>query len=365
MAKSLREELSSMKRKIRCIQCNENNSGGGDTFTGIETTDTATIDFTGNGTISSPLQATVSVVSATQSGIVDNTSLQELGGVDKLINGLRVGRGNNNDVDSVAFGLDTLKVSLPSGLYNSAIGSNVLSKNTSGYRNTGIGCYSLVENTTGVYNSALGINTLQKNTTGSRNIGVGTSLSCNTTGQRNTGIGFNAGYANVTGSFNTYIGNSAGYDNGRGNYNVAIGYQTLSISNSEYLSAGSTQNLNRNIFIGSTIQGAVGLNDTLAIDNKGATVTNAVNALIYGGFSVANRFVKINGEFSVNSANLATADATYTKNIVAKADGSFGWEDRGKVIDTRDNSSKSFWTGSQAQYNAIATKDSKTIYVIL
>lgn len=36
-----------------------------------------------------------------------------------------------------------------------------------------------------------------------------------------------------------------------------------------------------------------------------------------------------------------------------------------KVLDTRDDSSKTFWTGSQAQYDMIVTKDPDTIYIIL
>ena len=269
--------------------------------------------------------AQVIPVSNTESGIVNNETLQELGGADKLINGLRVGRGLVNDKDSVAFGLDTLKYSAGAGLYNTAVGSSVLMTNTTGNRNSGFGCYALNLNTTGAYNAAVGTSSLENNTTGHRNIALGTSLYWNSTGFRNTGIGFNAGYGNTTGQYNTYIGNQSGYNNGIGSYNVALGNASMIITGTG--NSGGTANMNNNVFIGSNVRIADGVNDTLAIDNKGAVITSAENALIYGGFSVANRFVKINGTFSTNPANTPNADGdgTFTKKVVAKPDGTFGF----------------------------------------
>ncbi len=264
-------------------------------------------------------------VSATESGIVNNEPLQELGGADKLINGLKIGRGLLNDSDSVAFGLDTLNNSSGAGLYNSAVGSSVLKINTTGNKNSGFGCYALNLNTTGAYNAAIGASTLENNTTGHRNIGVGTSLYWNSTGFRNTGVGFNAGYGNTTGQYNTYIGNQSGYNNGTGNYNVALGNASMIITGNG--SNAGTADMNNNVFIGSNLKIDDGVNDTLAIDNKGATVTQAANALIYGGFAVANRFVKINGALSTNPANTPNADGdtAFTKRVVAKTDGTFGF----------------------------------------
>lgn len=271
--------------------------------------------------------------SSTQSGIVDNVPLQELGGVDKAINEVRIGKGAGNSLaireDSTIIGKNALS-SNTMGTNNTATGIEALKVNTTGSFNAGFGDYVLWKNTTGIWNTALGSASLLYNTTGQRNVAVGTALYWNETGNRNTGIGVNAGYANVKGSNNTYIGNVAAYDNGLGNYNVAIGNGAMAIATGGYLSAGSSQNLNRNVFIGSLIQGSADLNDTLAIDNKGATATAASNALLYGGFSLANRFLKINGSFSTNPSYMPNAqgDATYTKNIVAKADGAFGWEDK-------------------------------------
>lgn len=267
-------------------------------------------------------------VSATESGIVNNEPLQELGGVDKTINKVRIGKGSGNTTviigDSTSVG-DSALSSNTTGTNNTAIGMHVLRANTSGSFNTGLGDYALYSNATGVWNSALGSSALLNNTSGQRNVATGSALYWNTVGNRNTGIGFNAGFGNSTGQNNTYIGNQSGYNNGTGNYNVALGNASMIITGSG--SNAGTANMNNNVFIGSNLKIDDGVNDTLAIDNKGATVTQATNALIYGGFALANRFVKINGALSTNPANTPNADGdtAFTKKVVAKADGTFGF----------------------------------------
>lgn len=270
-------------------------------------------------------------VSATQVGIVNNTPLQELGGVDKTINSVRVGRGagtgTSND-SSVVLGENSLGVNT-TGVNNTAISYGVLRVNTTGRSNIGVGTYSLYNNTTGQYNVAIGDSALWQNTTGVRNTAINSgALNANTTGQLNSAVGVNAGYSNVSGSYNTFLGNASAYNNGIGSHNIAIGYFSLNSAGGGGGAATPTYNQNRNIFIGCKLIAGASVNDTLAIDNKGDTNTNATDALIYGGFSVANRFVKINGTLSINSANLVNDDPTYTKAIVAKPDGTLGWQDK-------------------------------------
>lgn len=349
-------------------------TGGGG---GIQSVQAGTNVTVNNTDPSNPIvSASIQPVSATQSGIVNNISLQELGGVDKTINGVRVGRGAGNKENNLVISRNGLQ-SNTTGAYNVAIGNGdgtnegVLQLNTTGKNNTGVGSdsltmnttgsnndafgagslfyntvgtynsaignYSLFNNTSGQWNTAMGASALNKNTTGQRNVAVSAGLFWNTSGSHNTALGMAAGYAGSTGSYNTYVGRAAGYDNGLGSYNVGVGALALIINGGGYSSGGSTVNMNRNVFVGSNLRGTSTMNDTLVIDNKGATITDAANALLYGGFSVANRFLKINGIFSVNPTYLNTADATYTKNIVAKADGTFGWEDKqlvGTTVDT-------------------------------
>lgn len=144
-------------------------------------------------------------VSATTAGIVDNSSLQELGGVDKLINGIRVGKGSG-DVAT-----------------NTVVGRSALLTNTTGAYNTAIGRNSLYYNTGGSYNSAMGFNSLAFNTTGSRNTAIGTyALNSLTTASFNTALGYNTGGAITTGGNNILLGFQAGRAITTGTNNLLI-----------------------------------------------------------------------------------------------------------------------------------------------
>ena len=76
MAKSLREELSSMKRKIRCIQCNENDSGGG--IQSIQEGENIAVDST------DPLNPIVSATGGLSNYTLPVASGTVLGGVKEV-----------------------------------------------------------------------------------------------------------------------------------------------------------------------------------------------------------------------------------------------------------------------------------------
>lgn len=240
-------------------------------------------------------------VSATQSGIVNNVYLQELGGVDKLINGIRIGRGNNNIYGNVAFGKDTLS-SITTGEYNLCIGDGAGDKITTGFQNTyignnsgmssvnsqyntaigqssmsgitnsigrsvaigvysmyeatgtdknvAIGVYSLRRCTTGFSNVGIGYDTLQSLTSGNGNVAVGQySAGLLTTGQNNNCIGKFAGDYLTTGSYNTIIGSSG---IGSGSNNIVIGRSTGLTTGSNNVvigNPGTVSNIDNAIYI--------------------------------------------------------------------------------------------------------------------
>ncbi|MBF4484373.1 pyocin knob domain-containing protein [Flavobacterium sp. CSZ] len=172
--------------------------------------------------------ATDQVVSATQSGIVDNTPLQELGGEDKLINGIRVGAGNLQVVTNTVFGNNSLGSTITGGTNNTAIGRSVMPLATSAPANTGIGSFALNALTTGSSNVGIGASSLRTITTGSFNMGVGNSaLGKLTTQSFNTAVGANAG-GSVTGGKNTsigYLANGSTSETATGEFNISLGYQ--------------------------------------------------------------------------------------------------------------------------------------------
>jgi hypothetical protein len=189
-------------------------------------------------------------VSATQSGIVNNTTLQELGGTDKLINGIRVGQGAGTGVSNTTLGTNVLSVNT-TGSNNTGVGFGVLEFNTKGESNTGLGGSALHANTTGSYNDAFGGSALGNNTTGEANTAVGGyALSENLTSSYNVAIGTNAlstmksglGQSTAIGSFcmsdatstdkNAAIGTYALRYNTSGYSNTAIGHTALGLNTS-------------------------------------------------------------------------------------------------------------------------------------
>ena len=110
------------------------------------------------------------------------------------------------------------------GFGNGAIGFFALYFNTTGWANVAIGDDALLLNTAGVPNTATGVYALNYNTIGIYNTAFGQdALFINTTGNDNTAIGHGALSTNTTGSFNITVGSEAGYKLTTGNYNIDIG----------------------------------------------------------------------------------------------------------------------------------------------
>lgn len=286
-----------------------------------------------DGSVSSAM----SEVSGTASGIVNNTSLQELGGVDKTINGVRIGKGNNNFENNLVIGRNGL-ASITTGQYNVAIGngdgvsegglqftttgsdntmvgSDAGVENTTGNGNTGIGSGALFKNTSGTYNTAVGASTLGKTTTATANTAMGyvaayslnggnnntaigyTSQVYNVGGSNNTTMGSGAGYY-ITGSGNTSIGFASQQFNATGNYNTSLGYQA----------GGSITNGSGNIMIGTQT----------SVNNGGFTGSN--NLIICPSYGALNATGITTGSGNVVLGKASGLSASLTNNIIL-ADG--------------------------------------------
>lgn len=132
-------------------------------------------------------------------------------GSDVNLNGITVGKGNNN--------IQT----------NTTVGYNTLSVNTTGFENTALGVSALNKNTTGTFNTAIGSYTLYKVTTGTNNVAIGSAAQNNSNGSDNNTIGTDGLYLNVTGNGNNSIGTNTMYNNTSGSYNTAMGDFLLTI----------------------------------------------------------------------------------------------------------------------------------------
>ena len=145
---------------------------------------------------------------------------------DASISGLTVGKGLA-DSQGTAFGNAVLS-SNTTGFQNVGVGYQALKANTTGYYNNAFGAFALTANTTGNTNNAFGRVALYTNTTGSSNTAIGQeALFSNTTASNNTAVGYQAGYSNTVATHNTFLGWQAGYSyNGSGGtYNCFVGTQ--------------------------------------------------------------------------------------------------------------------------------------------
>ena len=272
----------------------------------------------------------IGIVSATQSGIVNNTSLQELGGVDKTINGVRVGRGNISAAvsENTAVGYQALQSVTHAtgfeGWYNSAFGDSALKALTTGYANNAFGEWALIACTTGTFNTAVGGSTLSTLTTGTQNLAIGVNaLRYSLSGNKNTAVGTGALYRN-TGSFNTAIGNLAGGAvTSSGSNNILIGFQAGS-----NISSGTNNLLIENITNPSITSGS--FNIILNPKQKSGVTTGSYNTII-GAFDgtfptgMANNVIVADGQgnirFRTTETGLTTVPSQTNALIIADTTG--------------------------------------------
>ncbi|GGA84791.1 hypothetical protein GCM10008015_26960 [Flavobacterium palustre] len=269
-------------------------------------------------------------VSSSVSGIVNNTSLQELGGVDKLINGVRIGKGNTSLATNTALGLNTLNT-ISSGSHNTAIGNVSLRYTDTGAYNTSVGSKSLELNTSGGFNTSLGAYSLAKNTTAGNNTGVGYgSFYNNITGTSNTGLGSSTGY-NAVSSFNTFIGSGAGsgvvgtpISGGNNTFVGASAGARISTGANNVIVGSTTDNTqlgtittgSNNVILGTAITGITTGSGNVIVGKVAGLASNLNNNVVLanGVGNIAAQHDGTNWTFSgqINKSNLDTAPTSST-----------------------------------------------------
>lgn len=144
-----------------------------------------------------------------------------------------------------------------------------------GTYNTAIGFESQSVNSTGVYNTSLGFRASKFLQTGSGNIAIGEfALQDNTAGFNNVCIGYTAGWK-TQGSNNTAIGRTSLQNNTTGELNVAVGSGSLSANVSGSHNSALGVNANSGNFSGSVI---LGESATATASNQFVVGSSAYNA---------------------------------------------------------------------------------------
>ena len=237
------------------------------------------------------------------------------------------------------------------GTRDAALGFNATTKsyffgnlnpNHTGQNNLGIGLDALGNLTTGNGTVAIGNNAFKTSTgtVGSLeneyNTGVGFNVGNLFKGDHSVAVGFGTLNSNWIGEQNTAIGQQAmseGIGNAIVSYNTAIGSNALRLANQPFgnivigRSAGVRMTGKNNIIIGNWVAGSELYSQAFNGENKLMIHNNpfnnsgdlihlpvGTNTLVYGDF--AERWLRVNGRFQINPANITTADNTYTKVLL-------------------------------------------------
>ena len=178
---------------------------------------------------SSPAQKLVvnGNIATNSTGVIQaGSQLTSLGNVvgttDSYFNSIRIGKGGGNQTN------------------NTVIGLNSLSLNLTGNGNTACGNLALT-NSNADYNTSVGLQAGTANTSGTNGTFIGAVTgSSNTTGTKNTYVGSLAGLINTTGSFNTAIGYSSNLGTSQNNTSCIGANASITGSNQVQLGDATT-----------------------------------------------------------------------------------------------------------------------------
>jgi hypothetical protein len=222
-----------------------------------------------------------------------------------------VGSIEINDLEDAKFDGSSLFVGQGAGFIddgtanrNTALGTDALKRNTTGFDNTANGVEALQNNTEGFYNTANGNESLYYNTLGNSNTANGfRALYSNTEGSHNTANGLLSLYSNTTGHDNTANGYQALYVNTTGEGNTACGYQALS-----YNTTGSYN----------TAFGSFSLQSSLVGFRNTAVGNRALSNLNVGGNNTGiGDGAQVPNSYGSNQVRIGNNDITYAGIQVA------------------------------------------------
>ncbi len=242
-----------------------------------------------------------SVFIGTNAGLVDDLT----NNYNTFI-GINTGSSNTTGFDNIFMGPNS-GIKNTTGNSNTFLGGRTGVENTSGNYNTFLGHYAGWQNTTGSNNSFLGKNTGFNNTTGTNNVFAGMNAGQNnTTANSNTFIGVNSGQNNTTGWDNVYIGFQAGQLTTTGNQNTFVGMTSGGANTTGqyntylgHFAGRSTTTGSNNTFLGKNtgFTNSTGVNNAFVGMNAGQNNTTGGNNVFLGVNSGQNNTIANGGTF--------------------------------------------------------------------
>jgi hypothetical protein len=230
--------------------------------------------------------------------------------------GLNALSRNSMSGGNSAFGADALKNLISGSGDNSAFGSDALYNLTNGASNIAIGSTALYDTQIGSNNIAIGEWAMGETNTSNWNLAIGNNAMGNYgfTGGYNTAIGHGAmeEYQGNTDGYNIAIGNEAGMNIRYGNYNVVVGDQAAAYDTFATITANTI------LGYGAGYMTDLGANNNVIIGYQaGDTLTSGANNIIIGSdidapSSTASNQLNIGNTIYGNLANGYMALGTTT-----------------------------------------------------
>jgi len=241
----------------------------------------------------------------------------------------------NNADSNTAVGSEAMLLNV-SGFENVANGTEALLNNVSGSYNNAVGVFALLNNLDGSFNNAFGNQALSQNMYASDNTAIGDLALANndSTGDNlayfNTAVGAQALFYNTDGNSNTAVGWQALYYNDAGNFNTANGGFTL-FSNLEgvnntatgyaALSGNVSGNANTAIGFEALLNNYNGDFNTAIGTDAGANVITAANVTCIGA-NVAG--ADVSNTTWIGNVYGVTPQSGTTSPVIVSDDGQLG-----------------------------------------
>ena len=270
---------------------------------------------------------------------------------------LQVSQQNNNTF----VGENMPDLTAITGSNNTALGDSVMPGAISAASNTGIGALSLNAFIGGTNNTAIGTDSMKLSNGASFNTALGSaSLSSATVGQGNTAIGFSALGEKTTSNFNTAVGrNSLG--------GITVGFRNTAIGNDagRLIADGITSNStgNQSIFIGDSAKPLANAQNNQIVIGYDA-IGKGANTVTIGNDNINNTYLKGNLRLDATTYGGLPVQFLYT-DTTGKVAGSTA--PITNSTDTYASTPKvnNIVTLTQSQYDALATPDVNTLFIII
>ncbi|MBL0329017.1 MAG: tail fiber domain-containing protein [Bacteroidetes bacterium] len=245
--------------------------------------------------------------------------------------------------------------------WNTFLGSNAGSSNTTGFNNTYIGRDAGAVGAVGFANVFIGYFSGVSNTANYNTFVGEQSGSSHTSGTYSAFFGRNAGLDNSTGSNNTFIGGESGLNNTTGAGNTALGYNsgfaTGALTNATAIGANAVVNTSNSIVLGNAANVGIGTSaPTSLLHVEGNTYINGTASI--GGTTGLAATLKVFSGFGAGTAYFFDSGGASSLSVLSGGDVTIGNSTSVSKLFIQDNDANT--TGATGSFVSVQNLSNTT-----